>query len=64
MSLHLFMPHCWGSHVASHMLITAICCQFPESGAILVFMPGYAEIQTLFDMLQSSPVFGVRFRHK
>ncbi|WAR00710.1 DHX57-like protein [Mya arenaria] len=31
---------------------------FPKRGAILVFMPGYAEIQQLFDMLLSSHVFG------
>ena len=32
--------------------------QFPDSGAILVFMPGYAEIQTLYDMLLSNREFG------
>lgn len=37
--------------------------QFPQSGAILVFMPGYAEIQTLYDILQSNHVFG-RSRRK
>ncbi|KAH3859109.1 hypothetical protein DPMN_101756 [Dreissena polymorpha] len=38
--------------------------EFPSEGAILVFMPGYAEIQTLYDMLLSSPVFGTRNRHR
>ncbi|XP_060595012.1 putative ATP-dependent RNA helicase DHX57 [Ruditapes philippinarum] len=38
--------------------------EFPEKGAILVFMPGYAEIQTLYDMLLSSPVFGGRNKHR
>ncbi|KAL3874748.1 hypothetical protein ACJMK2_037719 [Sinanodonta woodiana] len=32
--------------------------EFPEAGAILVFLPGYAEIQTLYDMLQANSLFG------
>ncbi|KAL4238484.1 ATP-dependent RNA helicase [Mactra antiquata] len=38
--------------------------EFPDSGAILVFMAGYGDIQTLYDMLLSSQVFGYRNRHK
>ncbi|KAK3581847.1 hypothetical protein CHS0354_009735 [Potamilus streckersoni] len=32
--------------------------EFPEAGAILIFLPGYAEIQTLYDMLQANKNFG------
>ncbi|XP_053396236.1 putative ATP-dependent RNA helicase DHX57 [Mercenaria mercenaria] len=38
--------------------------EFPVNGAVLVFMPGYAEIQTLYDMLLSCPVFGGRNKHR
>ncbi|KAH9519541.1 ATPdependent RNA helicase [Bulinus truncatus] len=31
--------------------------EFPEDGAILVFLPGFAEIQILYDMLLSTPMF-------
>jgi len=34
--------------------------EFQSDGAILVFLPGFAEIQTLFDLLLSTSEFGVR----
>ena len=38
--------------------INILVLQFPKSGAILVFLPGYAEIQSLFDQLKASHVTG------
>ncbi|XP_059143373.1 putative ATP-dependent RNA helicase DHX57 [Physella acuta] len=32
--------------------------EFPDVGAILIFLPGFAEIQTLYDMIKTSPEFG------
>lgn len=37
---------------------------YPKEGAILVFLPGFAEIQTLYDMLLSSSEFGHRNKQK
>lgn len=33
---------------------------FPRSGTILIFLPGFAEISTLFDQLRIHPEFGIR----
>ncbi|XP_070180183.1 putative ATP-dependent RNA helicase DHX57 [Littorina saxatilis] len=38
--------------------------EFPRGGAILVFLPGFAEIQQLLDMLLSSSEFGHRNKAK
>ncbi|GFO15860.1 ATP-dependent RNA helicase dhx36 [Plakobranchus ocellatus] len=34
--------------------------EFPRGGAILIFMPGFAEIQTLYDQLLATSEFGIR----
>ena len=34
--------------------------QFPRGGAILIFMPGFAEIQTLYDQILGTSEFGIR----
>ncbi|XP_046351215.2 putative ATP-dependent RNA helicase DHX57 [Haliotis rufescens] len=36
--------------------------EYRKDGAILIFMPGFAEIQTLYDMLMTSKEFGSRNR--
>ncbi|KAL5009094.1 hypothetical protein ScPMuIL_014675 [Solemya velum] len=36
--------------------------EYPKEGAILIFMPGFAEIQTLFEMLQTHEMFGRKNR--
>ncbi|XP_076442712.1 putative ATP-dependent RNA helicase DHX57 [Babylonia areolata] len=38
--------------------------EYPKEGAILVFLPGFAEIQSLMDLLLRSPEFGHRHREK
>ncbi|CAL1548512.1 unnamed protein product [Lymnaea stagnalis] len=38
--------------------------EFPTQGAILVFLPGFAEIQTLFDMLLATTEFGIRSKSR
>ncbi|XP_035667918.1 putative ATP-dependent RNA helicase DHX57 [Branchiostoma floridae] len=38
--------------------------QYPKDGAVLVFLPGLAEITSLYEQLQSSSVFGSRSKRK
>jgi HrpA-like RNA helicase len=38
--------------------------QYPKGGAVLIFLPGFAEIQQLLDMLLSSGEFGTRNKNK
>lgn len=33
---------------------------YPRTGTILIFLPGFAEITTLFDQLKIHPLFGIR----
>ena len=40
------------------------CLQFPTEGAILVFLPGMAEITTMFDQLQGNRVVGGKNKHR
>ncbi|GJQ80024.1 hypothetical protein Trydic_g5004 [Trypoxylus dichotomus] len=41
-------------------LIIYICRQMKEPGAILVFLPGYAEISQLHNLMQYSPTFPIQ----
>lgn len=33
---------------------------YPRTGTILIFLPGFAEITTLYDQLRIHPEFGIR----
>ena len=50
----LILPNCVNGDMILLIADGLLCLQYPSSGAILIFLPGLAEISSLYEQLNAS----------